>query len=218
MFNLNLLETPDLECVTSEQGRYYVAPDGRRLNSVTTVLGRQKKSQGLIDWRNRIGDIEADGIMRQASIRGTAAHDLLEQYLRNIPDCIKNYNSLTRQRFRELKPLLDKNISEIFGLELPLYSYDLMAAGRMDMACIWDGIPSIVDFKTANRLKTSDFIENYFIQAAAYAYMLQQLTGLNTLRLVILIMVEHESPQMFIEDRSVWEPRMLKVFQSKNID
>lgn len=215
MFNLKLVETPDLECVTTDQGRYYVAPDGRKLDSVTTVLGRiSQKKQGLIDWRKRVGDKEADGIMRQASTRGTAVHDLLEQYLRNTPDCVKSFNSLTRNRFRELKPLLDKNISEIFGLELPLYSYDLMAAGRMDMACIWDGIASIVDFKTANRPKTADFIENYFIQAAAYAYMLEQLTGINTSRLVILIMVEHEAPQVFVEHRSVWEPKMLKVFQS----
>jgi hypothetical protein len=217
-FKHSFVTTPDLECVTEPTGRYYIAPDGRRLDSITTVLGRLSKGKkGLVDWRKRLGDKEADGVMRQAATRGTAVHDLLEQYLLNTPDCLKKVPTLTMERFRALKPHLDKNISEIFGLELPLYSYEIMAAGRMDMACIWDGIPSIVDFKTANRLKTLDFIENYFIQAAAYAHMLEALTGLNTLKLVILIMVEHESPQIFIENRSDWEGKMFEIFKRNQL-
>lgn len=215
MFKHSFVTTPNLQAITEPTGRVYIAPNGTRLPSVTTVLGRLAKTkQGLIDWRKRVGDIKADAIMRQAAFRGTAVHDLLEQYLLNNPDYRKGVPSIPLGHFLDIKPVLDKNISEIFGLELALYSYELGVAGRMDMACIWNGIPSIVDFKTANRLKTRDFIENYFIQACAYAHMLESLTGINTSKLVILIMVEHEQPQVFIEDRALWEPRMIEVFQA----
>ena len=215
MFLHNFVTTPDLEAITEPTGRVYIAPNGERLPSVTTVLGRLSKSKkGLLEWRARVGDTKADYIMRAAATRGTAVHEILEQYLLNNPEYRKGVPPLPMGHFLDLKPILDKNISEIFGLELALYSYELGVAGRMDMACNWAGIPSIVDFKTSNRLKTRDYIENYFIQACAYAYMLEQLTGLNTRKLVILIMVEHEQPQIFIEERADWEARMFEVFKT----
>lgn len=214
MFEHRLLTRVELECETTPNGRYYVAPDGTKLDSVTTRLGRLPKDQGLIEWRDRVGDTKADGIMRQAAFRGSNLHDSLERYLRNNPDYMKGLSALTRQRFRGMKPVLDEHVGIVYGIEFPLYSLELATAGRMDLAANWDGTPSVIDFKTSNYPKDREKITNYFLQAAAYSYCLKGPPwGLNTQQLVILVMVEGcPQPQVFVEKTEDWVPKMLRAF------
>jgi len=47
------IEIPKIESQTFPDGkRYYVTPDGKKLPSVTTVVGAQKK-QSILEWRRR---------------------------------------------------------------------------------------------------------------------------------------------------------------------
>ena len=50
--------------------------------SVTTVIGHSKK-KSIMEWRNRVGEEEANAISKRASTRGNKCHKLCELYLEN---------------------------------------------------------------------------------------------------------------------------------------
>jgi genome maintenance exonuclease 1 len=96
--------------------------------------------------------------------------------------------------------LLDR-INNIHAQEIALYSDHLRLAGRVDCIAEFDGKLSVIDFKTSGKPKKKEWITNYFAQAAAYAIMYEERTGTPINRSVILIAVEDEEPQIFIESR-----------------
>lgn len=121
----------DLKSVTTDDGRYYVTPDGDKYNSVTTVIGAKSK-KSILEWRKRVGEQEANRISARASSRGTAMHSLIEDYLNNKLNEEKYKEKvLPLFMFKSLKPLLDK-INNIHVLEGALYSDKLRLAGRVD--------------------------------------------------------------------------------------
>ena len=73
----------ELQSETTPAGRYYITPNGQRLPSVTTVLGRKLDKSGLLEWRARVGEAKANEISRKATTRGTSVHKALEMYLKN---------------------------------------------------------------------------------------------------------------------------------------
>ena len=76
----------------------------------------------------------------------------------------------------------------------------------------WDGVPSIVDFKTSRKLKREDWIESYFLQATAYSIMFEELTGVNIPQFVILVAVDHEEPQVFIKSTDNYKNKVIDLF------
>ena len=59
-------------------------------------------------------------------------------------------------------------VEEYFGSEVTLH-YPGLYAGSTDLVCLHNSMETIVDFKQANRPKSKDWIEDYFLQIAAYA-------------------------------------------------
>ena len=100
-----------------------------------------------------------------------------------------------------LRPILDESIGKIFGLEVPLYSKHLGLAGRVDCVAEFDGVPSIIDFKTSRRIKTKDKIPNYFAQMSGYAVMFEERTGMPITNTVIIMDVDDNEPLVFKEHR-----------------
>jgi len=189
----------DLKSETFPDGkRYYTLPDGTRLPSVTTVLGAQKK-QAIMAWRKRVGEAEANRISKQATGRGTNVHKIAEDYLNNDINYLKDHFPDVKEMFLSIKPLIDENVSNIWYQECALYSRTLGLAGRVDLISEWNGVLSIIDFKTSNKIKTRDYIESYFQQECAYALMLEEMIGHPIHQLVTLIAVENGPPQVFIE-------------------
>ena len=187
----------DLKSETFPDGkRYYTLEDGTRLPSVTTVLGAQKK-EAIMAWRKRVGEEEANRVSRKATSRGTNVHTLCERYLNNeslgmiMPDAL--------EMFLSIKPKLDKHVSNIWYQEQALWSKQLGMAGRVDLISHWDGVLSIVDFKTSKKIKKRDDIEDYFWQECAYALMVEELIGEPVNQLVTLMAVENEQPLIFVE-------------------
>ena len=117
----------DLVADTRETGRVYVAPDGSRYPSVTTVLSILSED-AIRAWRLRVGEEEANKVGHRASNRGTAVHSIIEKYLRN-EDTSDNLPHI-KQSLANLRPILDKSIGKIFGLETALYSRHLGMADR----------------------------------------------------------------------------------------
>ena len=189
---------PEMSADTSSKGRFYTTATGAVLPSVTTVLGMQDKS-GLDAWRKRVGDEEANRIMRQASTRGTAVHDLAEKYVNNDVDWNKGAMPANIFTFNTIKCVLDKHLNNVWTQEAPLYSERLSVAGRVDCIAEWDGELSIIDYKTSRRPKLVQYIEGYFIQESVYAACFYEQTGVPIKKIVTVIAVDDSEPQVFIE-------------------
>lgn len=188
----------DLKSVTTDDGRYYVTPDGDKYNSVTTVIGAKSK-KSILEWRKRVGEQEANRISARASSRGTAMHSLIEDYLNNKLNEEKYKEKvLPLFMFKSLKPLLDK-INNIHVLEGALYSDKLKLAGRVDCIAEYENELAIIDFKSSTAPKERHWIENYVAQECAYAMMYYERTGIKVKKLVTLIACEDGETQVFQE-------------------
>ena len=142
---------------------------GTRLPSVTTILGATKNQQFLKDWKAKVGEEQAERIKNHSSKRGTSMHKFIESHVSGI-----GYDDLTSIG-QEARPMADKIIEiglapveEYYGSEVTLY-YPGLYAGSTDLVCLHNGKESIVDFKQANRPKREEWIEDYYMQIAAYA-------------------------------------------------
>ena len=187
--------------------RKYYTESGAAYPSVTTVLGYQTKDS-IMEWRKRVGEEEANKISRQASVRGTKIHLLCEKTLDNEEVDITKLSMLDREMWKNFKPLLNR-IDNIHAQEIALYSDHLRLAGRVDCIAEFDGKLSVIDFKTSKKAKKKEWITNYFAQAAAYAIMYEERTGIPINRSVIMIAVEGEDPQIFIERRDNYVKELL---------
>ena len=192
------LDYEDLIAETTSRGRIYSTPDGTQYPSITTVLSILNE-ESLAAWRKRVGDDEANKIGHRASSRGTQVHNIIEKYLLN--EDITEFLPHVRQSLGNLRPILDQSIGRIFGLEAPLYSRYLGLAGRVDCVAEWEGVPSIIDFKTSRRPKKHDKIPNYFAQMAGYAVMWEERTGMPITNTVIVMDVDDHEPIVFREHR-----------------
>ena len=200
----------DLVTESSERtGRQYCTPDGSRYPSVTTVLGILSED-GIRAWRARVGEVEANRVSRIASSRGIQVHNVIEKYLRNDETYLEGASLIAQNNFKSIQPLLDKRIGKIHHLEVPLYSDHLKIAGRVDCIAEWDGVLSVVDWKTSGRIKTHDDIHSYFIQKACYAIMYEERTGIPIVNLVTAMTVDNEEPLIFKEHRDNWSKKLLE--------
>lgn len=196
---------------TREDGsRVYVNASGVGYPSATTVLSVLNKD-GIKKWRERVGEEEANRISKQASTRGTKIHTLTEAYLKNEEvdfDAVKA-SLLDREMFNKFKSILDP-IDNIHCQELALYSDYLRMAGRVDCIAEYNGVRAVIDFKTSNRLKKKEHISSYFMQATAYAIMYEERTGIPVPFLIILIAVDGDEPQVFVEKRDNWAKELIR--------
>lgn len=169
--------------------------------SITSVLGYYKR-KGIMEWRARVGEEEANKISGRASRRGTIIHNMIEKYLNNedMSLILEKRNPLDQETFAKLLPTLSR-IDDIFLQECPLFSHRLGVAGRVDLGASFDGVPSIIDFKTSLREKREEYIQDYFEQVTAYALMHQHMTNAPGVKQVVVIMVNDESnePQVFVK-------------------
>lgn len=192
----------DLKATTTEQGRVYLTPTGRKYPSITTVLGHFGKHK-IMEWRNAVGAEVANKVAAHASSRGTAMHTLCERYIDNETEVFKpNTMPHVKAMFNSLKPVMDTRIGKVYLQEVSLYSDYLRIAGRVDLIAEFDGVLSIIDFKTSSRRKTAEDIKDYFEQEAAYAIMFEERTKIPIVNLVTIMAVENDpTPLVFKEHR-----------------
>ena len=190
-------QIPEVFTETINRKRFYVTPDGNKYPSITTVLGGRAK-EGIMAWRKRVGEDVANNIMRTAAKRGTAVHELCENYLNN--EELGNQEVLPLAMFTLLKPELD-NINNIVMQEGGLYSDRWGIAGRVDCIADYDGKLTVIDFKTSTKEKKEEWIENYFIQCTAYCEMFEERYGRAIDQIAVLIVCEDGGVQTFVKDK-----------------
>ena len=177
----NVKVTSDLLSEDTESGRYYLLDNGKKLPSVTTVTG-WKKSAFFDKWR-RENPKEA----RRVTKRGNKIHSVIEDYVNNLEIDVKNLPPIESQLFLQMKE--EENI----GL-----------AGRADCIAEYDGKLNIIDFKGSTRKKYRGGIENYFLQATAYALMWQEMTEESIEQITIIIGCETGDTQVFSDNPVNW--------------
>ena len=197
---------PKLTRETTESGRKYFTPEGYAYPSVTTVLGNLSK-KSIAQWRKRVGEEEANKISHRASTRGTAIHQMCEDYLNNKEDYLEGAMPNNVETFNVLKPHLDSNISNVWFQEEFLYSTELECAGQVDCIAEYEGELSIIDFKTSLKWKKEEWVQNYFMQTAFYAAAFYERTGVPIKQGVVIIAVDNEPvPQVFKVDTFKYLP------------
>ena len=180
--------------------------DGKSYPSVTSVLSLLKK-ESLQEWRNNVGESVANWEMGRAARRGKAMHTLVEQYLQNLTPSVRDV--LPLGLFKLIRPYIDQ-IDNIRMLETIMYSKKLTLAGQVDCVAEYNGKLSVIDFKSANKERKEDWIENYFLQTTAYSMMYEELYGEKVEQLVVILACEDGVAQTFIKNRADYEKKLLE--------
>ena len=148
-------EYPTLKRVTAKNGqRQYTGDDDQPVPSVTTVLSDTGDKTALINWRKRVGDAEANRISQESAGLGTKVHNALEKYVLLEEYEIKGNNHISIMAKNMVDEMIDKGLSqvdEIWGVEVALIAQGLYA-GTSDAVGMFNGVESIIDFKTAKKI------------------------------------------------------------------
>ena len=199
MFTHVGLDPIEMTAAMEDGKRFYLTPEGNKYPSITTVISANPKKQaGLAKWRARVGAEAAQKKSTTSATRGTRVHKLIEDYLNNELD-LKDYeHHLPKYMFLQSKGILDR-INNIYLQEAALYSDELELAGRVDCIAEYDGILSIIDFKTSDRRKKEEYLYDYYVQECAYALCLKERYGIQVKQLVTIVAIEGDSPQVSIQ-------------------
>lgn len=204
---------PDLNSITQDDGkRFYEAPNGKQYKSVTTILSNLSKDS-IQKWRNRVGEEEANRISSKATKRGTACHSIIEEYIQNSPDCLKDKTFDLIDTFKNIEPIIDDHLDNIYAIETALWSDEMEIAGRVDCIAEWDGELSVIDWKTSRKPKKEEWIESYFLQSTCYAIMFEEIYGISINKIVIVISVDGDTPQVFEKDPKEYYERLMDVLE-----
>ena len=184
-----------------------------RLPSVTTILGATKDQKFLKDWKAKVGEQEAERIKNVSSARGTSMHKFLESFVTGV-----GYDDLT-ELGQAAKPMAEKimevglaPVDEYYGSEVTLH-YPGLYAGQTDLVCLHNDLETIVDFKQANRPKKKEWIEDYYLQIAAYAMAHDYVYGSRIEQGVIMVCTPDLYYQEFKTegaDLRAWKHKALK--------
>lgn len=183
--------------------RFYHTGSGP-LPSITTILGTTQPEQAvkaLENWRTSLGPEKAAAHSKKATDRGTDVHLLAERYLKKedpfalihgqpVADSVK-------AAFNALRLKLDK-IDEVWGQEVPLVSQFYGVAGRCDLIGTFKSVPSIVDFKTAGRVKSRKDVGDYELQLVFYGDAHNEMYGTDIQQGIILMIAETGFPMEFV--------------------
>ena len=144
---------------------------------------------------------------------------MCEDFLNNdFDEEVHKKNFLPYVLFNQIKPVLMQKVNNIFAQECGLYSDEYKVAGRVDCIAEYNGIPSIVDFKTSTKERNDDWNESYYIQASAYAEMFEERTGIEIDQIVILVVTEDGVVQEFVKTKGEYIPKLIEAIDNFTTD
>ena len=226
MYNPNKYNYIPMSRVEVDGKRRYATPDGEKLPSVTTILDATKSEESkkaLQEWRKRVGVQKAQEITTEAAGRGTRMHKWLENYIKTGETGEPGSNPYSLQSHNMAQTIINKGLvkcNEYWGTEVPLY-YPKIYAGTTDLVGIHDGDEAIMDHKQTNKPKKREWIEDYFVQLAAYANAHNEVHGTKIRKGVIFMCSADNIYQEFILEGTdfdkytdVWFKRVEKYYMS----
>ena len=217
--HLQCRDIPDIKQANANGKRHYKTPVGP-LVSITTVI-HHFTPEGIKQWRENMGEDVANYIMRTSSIRGTRVHKLVDSFLANesLANITREYGVTAVGLFNLMRPALER-ISNIVAVEKRVYSTDpaIMVAGTTDCVADYEGILSIIDFKTSSKMREQDTIDSWMIQATFYALAWECLTGQKISQLVIICATEDGQTEVFKSEPSEYVERLKKLIADYRLD
>lgn len=184
-----------------DRQRTYVTPEGSKLPSVTTILDctkPQEKRLALENWRRRVGSEKAQQITTEAANRGTRMHTYLEHWIINSVAKDRGTNPFGWDSHAMAQTVINQGlakVTEFWGTEVSLY-YPEIYAGTTDCVGLHEGQAAIMDFKQSNKPKKIEWIDDYFLQLAAYAEAHNQVYGTKIRRGVILMCTKPQTDNL----------------------
>lgn len=139
------------------------------LSSVTHVLNETTDKTFLKEWEDRIGKEQADAILAESIDIGNYLDNAVELYFNGHEGEIDKANS-NFGLFNQLKPTLVKMTP--IKTQVRLWSKNLGLKGRLDSIVLWDNELAIIDIKQSRKVKTIEYLQNYFCQCTMYSMML----------------------------------------------
>ena len=149
----------------------------------------------LENWKRRVGHERAQQITTEAANRGTRMHSYLEHYVITGTQQDRGTNPFGWASHAMAEVVITKGlgkVTEFWGTEVPLY-FPRIYAGTTDCVGLHEGAEAIMDFKQTNRPKKTEWIEDYFLQLAAYAEAHDEVHGTRIQRGVILMCAKPET-------------------------
>jgi len=181
---------------SDDQGRRTYAVGETKLPSVTTILSRTKDQGFLRRWRAKVGEAQAEVIKNVASKRGTSMHKFIEAFI--LGRGYEDLTSLGQQAKTMAAKVIEKGltpIDEYYGSEVTLY-YPGLYAGTTDLICRHNDMDTIVDFKQANQPKRKEWVDDYYMQIAAYAMAHDQIYGSSIQQGIIMVC----TPDLYLQE------------------
>jgi len=154
--------------------RFYLAPNGDYVPSVTTILEAYPKDASYFKWLKDVGS-DADTIRDEAGRRGSIVHELTERY--DAGDEVSLLNDFGRPNFKMLEwSMFERYVdyserykSDIVLMESHYVSSKLGYAGTLDRVIDFKGERLLIDIKTSNSIYPS-----YWLQLSAYKELLKE--------------------------------------------
>ena len=218
MYNPTKFNYVKINRIDTPEGRRYATPDGEKLPSVTTILDATKSEESkkaLNEWRKRMGPVKAQQITTEAAGRGTRMHKWIEDYIKTGELGVPGSNPYSQQSHKMADSIIRQglvNCSEYWGTEVPLY-FPKVYAGTTDLVGVHNGEPAIMDHKQSNKLKKREWIDDYFVQLAAYATAHNEVHGTNIRKGVIFMCTADNIYQEFIIEGNEFDSWVDKWFK-----
>ena len=184
------------------QGARHYSVNQESLPSVTTILKAtesQEKKAKLEEWKKKVGYKQAENISREATARGSSMHDYLEKFLLgklNL-DLLGDNSKEKMMADQIIENGLRNKLNEIWGCEATLY-YPGKYAGAADCIGLYENKETIIDFKQSNKPKKDEWIDDYYLQCAAYSLAHNKVYGSNITQAAILLCTKDNIFQRFI--------------------
>ena len=169
---------------------------GMHLPSVTTILSRTKDQGFIKRWKAKVGEAQAEVIKNVASKRGTSMHKYIEAFI--LQKGYEDMTSLGQQAKTMAEKVIEIGlmpIEEYYGSEVTVY-YPGLYAGSTDLVCTHNDMQTIVDFKQANQPKRKEWIEDYYMQIAAYAMAHDYIHGSSIEQGIIMVC----TPDLYLQE------------------
>lgn len=174
---LNKVELPSINTKSST----YHNSEGQKVPRVTEILSTMIHSDALMYWANSLGfkGMKYNTVLNNAANIGTAAHNAIERFLIDKLESLNNipflgfmmwYNIVTQEKGIPI---------QVIYIEHPLSCQ--WFGGTLDGLLRIGSKIYLIDFKTSNHVTYK-----YFLQLAAYRYMLRILEGIDVDGVIVL--------------------------------
>ena len=181
---------------SDDEGNRTYDVQGAKLPSVTTILSRTKDQGYLKKWKAKVGEDKAEIIKNISSKRGTSMHKYIEAFI--LQQGYEDMTSLGQQAKTMAHKVIEMGLTpveEYYGSEVTLY-YPGLYAGSTDLVCVHNEMDTIIDFKQSNSPKRKEWIEDYYMQIAAYAMAHDYIHGSKIQQGIIMVC----TPDLYMQE------------------